>query len=92
MVENKIYEWEGTQREYKKLCEKHGVTFEPFGYPDDPDYRNRLNWMLTVVLREDDEEVVIYDEYGNRWDTYTRKEFPRVYEDTVEMFHKKVSG
>ena len=81
-------EWEGTQREYKKLCEKHGLTFEPFGHPDDLNYANRLNWVIQVVLREDDEEIVIYDELGNRWDTYTREKFPRVYEDIVRMLRK----
>ena len=55
------------------------------------DYTNRLDWTVTVVLYKDDEKIVIYDEYGNRWDTYIRKTFPRVYENATRILRKKMN-
>ena len=72
-----------------KLCEKHGVTFEPFRHPDEPEDEGRLDWVITVVFREEDKEITVYGDDGYRWDIYTRELLPRVYRGTAKMLRKE---
>jgi hypothetical protein len=80
----KIFSWEGTQKEFMAICEKYKLSFEPFGYGE----KDSLNWYLKVEVHPELEEIAYYDEYGNRFDTITKKEYPEIYEKVFQLLQK----